>query len=273
MTVDEFKNIFFWEWLHRAYGRGLGVAFAVPFVYFLARGRIPRKEALELTGIFSLGGLQGLIGWWMVKSGLQQNDNDKSVARVSHLRLATHLGSAFTIYCLLFWQAMNWRRRKRVDILAKDIKLVRMFTHTSVGLTFMTAMAGALVAGLDAGLIYNEYPLMGGRIFPSDGLSMSPKWRNFIHNDAAVQFQHRTLALTTVASTLATFFLARRGGAQSVWRAAPRRVRMALAAMALGVVAQASIGITTLLLFVPIPLAAAHQAGSLGVLTFGMWAM
>eukprot|EP00019_Armaparvus_languidus_P007639 CAMPEP_0168607028 /NCGR_PEP_ID=MMETSP0420-20121227/16912_1 /TAXON_ID=498008 /ORGANISM="Pessonella sp." /LENGTH=127 /DNA_ID=CAMNT_0008646785 /DNA_START=857 /DNA_END=1237 /DNA_ORIENTATION=+ len=127
-------------------------------------------------------------------------------------------------------------------------------------------MAGALVAGLDAGLIYNEYPLMGGRIFPSDGLSMSPKWRNFIHNDAAVQFQHRTLALTTVASTLATFFLARRGDA-------PRRVRMALAAMALGVVAQASIGITTLLLFVPIPLAAAHQAGSLGVLTFGMWAM
>jgi heme a synthase len=274
MTLAEFKKIFFWEWAHRAYGRVIGVAFAVPFLYFLARGRIPRREALKLAGIFALGGLQGAVGWWMVKSGLH-NVKEGAVARVSHLRLATHLGSAFTIYTLLLWQAMRWRvRRVPVPVLPAAVRSLRMRAHIAAALVFTTAMSGALVAGLDAGLIYNnEFPLMGGRVFPSDGLTMSPAWRNFIHNDAAVQFDHRWLAMSTAAFITATYAAARRGGARSVYASLHPAGRLALNCVMLGVAGQVTLGITTLMLFVPVSLGAAHQAGSLTLLSFTLWLM
>jgi cytochrome c oxidase assembly protein subunit 15 len=273
MTLDQFKQIFFWEWAHRAYGRLIGVAFAVPFVYFLARGRIPRREALKLTGIFGLGGLQGLIGWWMVKSGLNVKKNE--VARVSHLRLATHLGSAFLIYTLLLWQAMRWQvRRVATQALPANIRALRIGAHVCATMVFSTAMSGALVAGLDAGLIYNhEFPLMGGRVFPADGLALSPVWRNFIDNAAAVQFDHRWLGMSTGTVIAGTYWAARRGGSQSVYAALHPAGRWALNAMLFAVLGQITLGITTLMTFVPVALGAAHQAGSLTVLSTTLWLM
>lgn len=274
MTLDEFKQIFFWEWAHRAYGRVIGVAFALPFAYFLARGRIPRREALKLGGIFALGGLQGVIGWWMVKSGLH-NVKENDVARVSHLRLAAHLGSAFVIYTLLLWQAMRWQvRRVPTPPLPPNIRALRLHAHIAASFVFCTAMSGALVAGLDAGLIYNhEFPLMGGQVFPADGLAMSPVWRNFIDNAAAVQFDHRWLGMSTGTVIAGTYWAARRGGSRSVYAALHPAGRWALNAMLFAVLGQITLGITTLMTFVPVALGATHQAGSLSVLSTTLWLM
>jgi heme a synthase len=248
MTLEGFQGIFWWEYAHRLLGRLVGVAFLVPFLYFLARGRLAGGLAWKLGGIFLLGAAQGALGWYMVKSGLV---NDP---RVSSLRLAGHLGLAFVLYALMLYTALGllWPLRTASSDEA------RRRAGFLVGLVLVMALSGALVAGIHAGLAYNTWPLMDGNAIPPELLALDPWWDNFVHNMAGVQFVHRTLALV-VASGAAAMWVAMRGAGEG-----PRRWSSLLA---VAVAVQLGLGIATLLLRVPIPLAALHQAGAVLVFT------
>ncbi|HEX2112884.1 MAG TPA: COX15/CtaA family protein [Alphaproteobacteria bacterium] len=250
MTLPEFKNIFWWEFVHRLWGRLIGLVYAVPLVWFVLRGQVRGPLAWKLAGIFLLGGLQGVLGWYMVQSGLVDRVD------VSPYRLTAHLGLALLIYAASLWTALDLLRpgRKEATPLARP-------ALAFCGLAFVTMLSGGFVAGLDAGMIYNTFPLMDGRLVPAGYLDETPWWVNLFENVAAVQFNHRLLAMTTLACAIALAFAGR--------RAAPR-VR-GLAAATGGMAAlQAALGIATLLLVVPIPLAAAHQAGAVLLLTLAL---
>jgi len=291
MTLDEFKYIFWWEYGHRQLGRCVGVAFGVPLAYFLARGRIPAALKGRMFGLFALGGAQGLIGAWMVQSGLDASPEQRKEIRVSPYRLATHLGMAFTTYSLLLWTAMDVLRPRQVleqalekaaagrraaqslggdaskaaevtQGLAKGLARVRGGAVATLGLVFTTALSGAFVAGNDAGRAFNTFPDMDGQWVPSGVLELEPLWRNFFENTACVQFDHRCLAL---ASTTAVGLTLASGGAS--WAVLPPHAKAALVGMGGMVCVQASLGVGTLLLYVPIELAAAHQLGSLVLLS------
>lgn len=285
MTLDEFKFIFWWEYGHRMMGRFLGVAFTGPLVYFAARGKIPRWLAPRLGGLFALGGMQGLIGWWMVKSGL---DVDTSSARgdmtqeirVSPYRLATHLSMAFTTYTALLWTAMDILNPARVaqtraaqinnPQILKHAAFLRRFALGNTALIATTVLSGAYVAGNDAGRAYNSFPKMGDEWIPSEILALSPVWKNFTENTATVQFDHRVLAMSSLASIATMYGQARYNLNGTFWKAAPPYVRLIFNKIAVMSAAQVGLGISTLLLYVPVPLAAVHQAGSLVLLTFSL---
>eukprot|EP01112_Ceratiomyxa_fruticulosa_P012195 TRINITY_DN3368_c0_g2_i4.p1 TRINITY_DN3368_c0_g2~~TRINITY_DN3368_c0_g2_i4.p1 ORF type:complete len:293 (+),score=32.71 TRINITY_DN3368_c0_g2_i4:379-1257(+) len=282
MTLAEFKRIYFWEYSHRLLGRAIGVIFLFPFLYYLKKGYINRNLSLKMAGVFLLGGSQGLLGWYMVKSGLDEKNIDQreGIPRVSQYRLAAHLGSAFVIYCALWWLALDLLTNKKPlnlnvsgNELAKTIKTIKTLRFGAPlisGLVFITALSGAFVAGLDAGLIYNTFPYMGGKLIPSDIIDnkIKPKFRNMFENAVTVQFEHRVLAITTFSSILTLYALARgRGG----WKGLPKSVRV-LSTSLFGVACvQVGLGITTLLTFVPTPIASAHQMGSLTLLTVALW--
>ncbi|MBO6520406.1 MAG: COX15/CtaA family protein [Rhodospirillales bacterium] len=248
MSLEQFKEIFWLEYLHRLWGRTIGIAFAVPFVIFAFKGWIGKSLFARLAVLFALGGLQGLIGWWMVKSGLVDHPD------VSQYRLAVHLMTAFLILGVGIWFALDLLRTDRVNVSPGVVRLASWLC----GLVFVTAFSGALVAGLNAGLIYNTFPLMLGEFFPSEGFQLRPWYLNFFEDIPTVQFDHRWLAITTFILALVTWATARR-------YAAP--VRMRANGLMLAALVQVGLGIATLLLVVPIPLAAAHQAGA--VLLFG----
>lgn len=271
ISVHDFKKIFWMEWAHRQMGRFIGLEFLAGAAFFVGRRWVNRSVALRLGGIAGLIGFQGLIGWLMVKSGLDhQIVEDRAVPRVSHYRLAAHLGTAFTIYAAMLWTGFDLlvkplRDPKVIEALrSPKVARFKTFSLVTLGMVATTAMSGALVAGLDAGLVYNEFPLMGGRIIPTDILSLSPKWRNFLDNATTVQFNHRYLALTT-ATAIGALFL------QSRKLPLPRVVKVAAHMVAGMAVIQVSLGISTLLWFVPIPVASAHQAGSVALLSFALW--
>jgi len=202
MDLAGFKVIYFWEWSHRQLGRFIGLAYALPFFYFLLRRRLPQGQTLKFFGIMLLIGIQGGIGWWMVASGLVNDRVD-----VSQYRLATHLGVAFIILGSLFWlwrnQAESWPR-KPLD------KMPLKRTALLAGLVFLQIIAGAFVAGLKAGRTYNTWPLMDGDIIPAGYSSMSPFWRNMFENIGAVQFNHRMLAYIIMAVTIWIFLTTKR---------------------------------------------------------------
>lgn len=202
MDLAGFKTIYFWEWSHRQLGRLIGLAYALPFFYFLFRRRLPQGQTLKFFGIMLLIGIQGAIGWWMVASGLVDDRVD-----VSQYRLATHLGMAFIILGALFWlwrnQAEGWPRRPLDKMPVKRTTLL-------AGLVFLQIIAGAFVAGLKAGRTYNTWPLMDGDIVPAGYSSMTPFWRNMFENIGAVQFNHRTLAYIILAVTIWIFISAKR---------------------------------------------------------------
>jgi heme a synthase len=250
MTLADFKTIFFWEWLHRLWGRLIGFTFALPFLWFLARRRIPSGLAPRLVGILALGGAQGLLGWVMVESGLVDR------VEVSQYRLVAHLGLAILLYAAIVWTALDLLRPEAPSVSAG----LRRAAAAIVALVFLTLLAGGFVAGLHAGLVYNTFPLMGGSILPPDYLQLHPWWRNWFENVAAVQFNHRLLAMAVLASVIALWLAGRRRDLA----ARPRRALDALLAAAL---LQVSLGIATLLLVVPVPLAAAHQAGAVLLFT------
>lgn len=263
MKMDEFKKIFFMEWLHRVLGRSMGIIFGVPFLYFAARKKISKGMSAKLLGIFALGGAQGALGWYMVKSGLEEKYD--GIPRVSPYRLCAHLGSAFVIYLGILWVALGVMRP---TIVLKH-KIPGWFKYSVggvMGLTFTTAMSGAFVAGLDAGLVHNEFPKMGEGYVPETYWDLQPAWKNFFENDAAVQFNHRVLGISTLTAITTLWALSPR-------KQLPRPTRHALNAMLGMSWLQATLGLTTLLWFVPTPLAAAHQAGSLTLLTFATWAL
>lgn len=257
MTLAEFKQIYFWEYLHRLWARLVGLAFVVPFVVFLARGGLPRPLTWRLLTLVLLTGAQGALGWFMVASGLADRTD------VSQYRLAAHLALALVIYALTVWTVADLgggaERRNSGDSAGRSEDLRRL-SGLFLGLVFLTAVAGAFVAGLDGGRAYNTFPLMGGQVIPGGYGALDPWWRNLFENVAAVQFNHRLLGVACVVYAT-TLWLWGRG------RAPDGRVRVVLGLTALAAVGQVLLGITTLLLVVPIPVAALHQAGAVVLLT------
>ena len=257
MGITEFKSIFWLEYLHRLLGRLIGVAFLVPFLYFLLRGRLDRALAPKLATMFLLGGLQGLLGWYMVKSGLVDNPH------VSQYRLTAHLAAALVIYAYLLWVALGllWPRKAAAD---PGVARLRQLATALSGLVFLTALSGGFVAGLKAGLTYNTFPLMEGHWIPPAIWALDPWWRNLFEDVTTVQFDHRLLAVAS-ASLIAAFWLyARHLGL-------PTRVRVGLHLLLATAAVQVSLGISTLLLQVPVPLASAHQAGALLLFTLSLY--
>lgn len=250
ITLEEFKQIYFWEYLHRLWGRLIGVVFAVPLVWFLVTRRIPAGFGLRLAGIFALGALQGFVGWWMVASGLVDRTD------VSQYRLVAHLGLALVIYAAIVWTVLDLLAPSPSGIAPLPL---RRQASAFAALAFTTILSGGFVAGLDAGLTYNTFPLMDGRLFPAGYFIESPWWINWFENVTAIQFNHRLLAIATLAAAIALW---------AYWR--PRTapsLRLGLDFLAASTLIQVSLGIATLLLVVPISLAALHQAGAVLVLT------
>ncbi len=250
MTLDGFKGIFWWEYTHRLLGRLVGLAFLLPFIYFLATGKLKGGLAWKLGGIFLLGALQGALGWYMVQSGLVDDP------RVSSARLAAHLGMAFLIYALLFWTALGLLSPLRTA----SSDSARRRAGGLVVLVFVMVLSGALVAAIRAGFAYNTFPLMNGEWIPPEIMVLHPWWTNFLHNMATVQFVHRLLALLVALAVLIVW--------ARVQREPPnRRARIWSHALLLAAVAQVAAGISTLLLGVPLEIAALHQAGAVVLFT------
>ena len=250
MTLEGFKGIFWWEWSHRFLGRLVGAAFLLPFLYFLVRGRLTGGLAWKLGFIFLLGAAQGAMGWYMVKSGLVDDP------RVSSLRLAGHLGLAFLIYGLMLYTALTLL----APIRTPSSDEARRRAGFLVALVFVMVLSGALVAAIKAGFAYNTWPLMNGTFIPAEILLLDPWWDNFQHNMATVQFVHRTLAMVVFLGVLIVWARVRHEPPNG--RA--RRWSYALLIMAF---VQVGLGIATLLLRVPLPLAAMHQAGAVILFT------
>lgn len=251
MSLAEFKNIYWWEWTHRALARGVGLVFALPLALFWLAGRLEPRVKPRLLGILALGALQGAVGWWMVASGLTQRTD------VSQYRLATHLVMA----CLIFTATMVVARGLAPHSAGPASRSTRRFAGVLVLLALCQIYLGGLVAGLDAGLSYNTWPLMDGTLVPEGLTILKPVWRNLFENPKAVQFAHRTGAYILLAAVLWHAFATARREPRST------HSRRALVLLAL-VLAQAAIGISTLVMQVPLHLALTHQAFALIVLGF-----
>ena len=250
MTLDAFKGIFWWEYFHRLLGRAIGVAFLLPLCWFVARRRIPPGIAPKLIAIFAVGALQGAMGWCMVQSGLVDDP------RVSQLRLTAHLGLAFVIFGAMFWTALSLLRTGTPKGGTRAASL-RRFAYALTAFIFVMVLSGGLVAGIRAGLAYNTYPLMNGHWVPAEIMLIDPWYLNFFNNMATVQFDHRAIAWV-LALAVPLLWWRLRASPDT-----PARARSG-ANLLLGLLAlQVTLGICTLILVVPLPLAAAHQAGAL----------
>ncbi len=247
MDLGGFKRIFWWEYAHRLLGRAIGVAFLAPYLWFLVRRRIPRGYAAALGAIFALGALQGALGWYMVQSGLIDDP------RVSQLRLTAHLGLAFLIFGAMLWVGLSQLRRPSANAGSAEL---RRFAGRLAALVFLMVLAGGLVAGIRAGFAYNTFPLMSGHWAPPEILMLEPWYRNFTNNMATVQFDHRLLA--AILALLVPWFVWRVHRTAGLPAPARRAAELFLALLAV----QIALGIATLLLVVPLALAAAHQAGA-----------
>ncbi|HWT55381.1 MAG TPA: COX15/CtaA family protein [Rhodocyclaceae bacterium] len=246
MTLDGFQFIFWWEWVHRQIGRLIGLVFFIPLVWFWVRGRIPRGYKWKLVGFLILGGLQGAMGWYMVKSGLV---ND---VRVSHYRLTAHLGLAFLVFGLMLWTALGLVRERHPRPYAPAG--VRRFALFMLGLVSLMVLSGGLVAGIRAGLAYNTFPLMDGHVIPPDLLAMQPWWLNFFNNITTVQFDHRLIAWSLIVLVPTLWWKVLRQAPQASGAANLMLVMLAV---------QVSLGIATLLHHVPVALGSLHQAGAM----------
>ena len=256
MSLAKFKYIFMWEYVHRLWGRLIGVAYALPLLYFLVRRQVPRRLVLPLAGIFLLGFAQGALGWYMVKSGLADR------VSVSQYRLVAHLALALAIYAVTLWIALGLLVARSPRPTSGEAASAgwRRAAEAVIGLAALTIVAGGFVAGLHAGLTYNTFPLMDGRIVPAGYAQLQPFLLNWFENVAAVQFNHRMLALATAAMVVLLWAVGMRA-------ILPRAARIALHALAAAVVLQFGLGVATLLLVVPVALGAAHQAGAVLLLT------
>lgn len=255
MELPEFKRIFFWEWLHRLWGRLIGVIYAVPLFFFWRR--IPAERRGAFLGVLFLGALQGAVGWWMVASGLV---NDPAV---SHYRLAAHLMLAVLIYGCLFRLALSTGVAPSQN--GGRLSGVRNFARATLAAVVLTMTWGAFTAGLDAGLVYNDtFPYMGQNLWPSEMLAYRPLWQGFFEDHATVQFTHRVLAVLTL---LKVFLLIRKAMPFNP----PARIKKLLIAAGVIGTAQVGLGAATVLTKVHIHVAATHQAGALALLTVLVW--
>ncbi|MBT8078094.1 MAG: COX15/CtaA family protein [Gammaproteobacteria bacterium] len=253
MGVDEFKSIFWLEYLHRLLGRTIGIVFLLPFAWFVWRGYIRGREWPKYALMFVLGGLQGLLGWYMVQSGLVDRPE------VSQYRLTAHLFAAFLIYAYMLWVALTLLERDEKPRHAGYGRTVAVTALISV-----TIVSGGFVAGLKAGKMFNTFPMMGDYWLPPGMFALEPAWRNFFDNGATVQFDHRVLAITTFVVIVLYWWSMRK----STLSAGLRRGVNALLHTA---VLQVALGISTLLLVVPIVLAAAHQAVAMLLFTVALY--
>jgi cytochrome c oxidase assembly protein subunit 15 len=247
MSIEEFKGIFYVEWAHRLLGRLIGAVFLIPFLYFLVRRHITRELAPKLIVMFVLGGLQGALGWYMVKSGLVD------IPRVSPYRLTAHLAFAVVIYAYMFWTALGLLYTPGARPTPRGLG---RFGVAVTALIFLMILSGGFVAGNKAGFAFNTFPWMNGRFVPEGVSAMQPLWSNLFENIATVQFNHRLLAYLLCLVIPVFWWHAMRV-------ALPARTRRAVHFLLGWLVVQVLLGITTLLYVVPIPLAAAHQAGAL----------
>jgi cytochrome c oxidase assembly protein subunit 15 len=245
MTLAEFKFIFWWEWAHRLLGRIIGAAFLLPFLFFALTGRLARQYWPRFVGLFIVGGLQGALGWYMVASGLVDRVD------VSQYRLAAHLTLAALIFAAILWVAFGFSGKRRKPAAGREAWALAI-----VALILLQVAAGGFVAGLDAGMGYNTWPLMEGKLVPDGLLALQPAWRNFFENAMTVQFDHRVLAYAIAVVVALHAYIVRNTAAL-----------LLLAAILL----QTGLGIWTLLAQVPLGLGLIHQGGALIVLAAALW--
>lgn len=243
MSLSEFQAIYWWEWSHRLLGRLVGAVFALPFAWFLVRREMPRRLIVRCAGLFVLGGLQGAVGWWMVASGLSER------VSVAPERLMIHLGLAFALLAALVWTALDaWAGAARQTLPSPWSRAGWVL----IGLIFLQILLGALVAGNDAGLVYNDWPLMNGALVPQDYAGPS-LWATIAHSQGAVQLHHRLLAyLVTLVAIVFAWSAARS-------RYLPQGAKTLALAVGGAVLLQAVLGVLTLMFHVPIGLGMAHQ--------------
>jgi cytochrome c oxidase assembly protein subunit 15 len=256
MTLEGFKGIFWWEWSHRLLGRLLGVLFLVPFLWFAAVGAIKRSDWPRMLLLFLLGGLQGFIGWWMVASGLEVRTS------VSQYRLAIHLGTALLLLVAILWIALEYLKGSDSDSVSDAGKGNAKRAFAFAGLVYVQMLLGALVAGLHAGLIYNTWPDMNGRVLPEAPFFSAPWWINFFENPGLAQFDHRIGAYAVAA--FAAFIYVRGIKLSGAAKTSAKAVTVITTF-------QIGLGITTLMLQAPEELAAAHQVTAACLLCAAVW--
>mmetsp|Transcript_18274 Transcript_18274/g.26234 ORF Transcript_18274/g.26234 Transcript_18274/m.26234 type:complete len:391 (-) Transcript_18274:28-1200(-) len=278
MTLGEFKHIFWWEYGHRMMGRCVGLVFCLPWLYFTARGRIPNGYQPRMFTLCAMGGMQGVVGWWMVKSGLgDDRRQEKSEIRVKPVRLATHLTMAFATYGALCWTGWDIfalghddnALKKQISKMSRDAlthaSRLRAASIALTGLTAVTVVSGALVAGNDAGRAYSTWPKMGDHWIPPEVYGGNKTLdRKITEDTATVQFNHRILGMTTAATALGILALAKPN-------VMTPQARNGIYAVGLAATGQMTLGIYTLLNYVPISLAAVHQLGGVVVFTSGLY--
>ncbi len=255
MTLSEFQEIYWLEFLHRLWGRLIGVVFFVPFLFFVVSGWVRGRLAVGCAVLFLLGAMQGALGWYMVSSGLVDRPD------VSPYRLTAHLTMALLIYAALIWTAFDLLRGRRA---AAPVGWPAWPALTVAGFVFVTIAAGGFVAGTDAGYQYNTFPLMEGRLFPEGAFPLTPLWRNLFETVPLVQFNHRVLAMLTLGAIVAFRLTLRRAAASAAGRRAANFLTV-------WVFVQVSLGIATLVLYMPVALAAFHQASAVVLWTAAVW--
>lgn len=257
MSLEDFKVIYWWEWGHRQLGRVIGLVWAVGFVGFALARQIPTGWTGRLLLLGALGGVQGAVGWWMVSSGLDGDATD-----VASYRLATHLGLAFVILGFIAWYALLLSRTERVLMQARRTRETRLFGLSTgwMHFAFLQILIGALVAGIDAGRSYTEWPLMAGGLWPPQMLVIEPVWRNFFENPGTVQFIHRMVGYALLAFSVMVWLRAR--------RSANGATRAAFTAAFIALLAQIALGIVTVVLAAPWQVAIVHQ-----LLAVALWVL
>ncbi|UYV39133.1 COX15/CtaA family protein [Rhodobacteraceae bacterium D3-12] len=254
MELGDFKAIYWWEWGHRQLGRVIGLVWAIGFFIFWVGGKIPPGWTGRLLLLGGLGGLQGAVGWWMVASGLTGSMTD-----VASYRLATHLGLAFVILGFITWYALMLARDERDLMQARRLREGKLFSLGTgwMHFAFLQILLGALVAGIDAGRSYTDWPLMGGQLVPPGALAIEPMWRNFFENPGLVQFIHRCVGYLLAAFTIMVWLRGR--------RSANRKTQVAFSAAAIALAAQVALGIYTVIMGAPWQVAILHQLGAVAV--------
>jgi len=244
-TLEEFKSIFFWEYIHRLLGRLIGLVFIIPFIYFLIKKRLSKKLTLQCIVLLFMGASQGAIGWWMVKSGLVNNPD------VSHFRLATHLTTAFLTFAYTFWVALKLIYPNKIHFKKTLYKLSSILMIVVI----IQIIYGAFVAGLDGGKIYNSWPKMHDRWIAESVYAMEPFWSNFINGIAGVQFVHRTFAFVVLGLIIYIYYEAKKHKLLKI-------ENIAIKFLLVTVFFQMVLGVITLLMGVPIWLGVIHQIGA-----------
>jgi heme a synthase len=255
-SLEDYKNIFWWEYIHRLLGRVIGIVFLVPFVYFWARKKFSPPLLKKVLILFVLGGFQGFLGWFMVKSGLVNNPN------VSHYRLALHLITAFAAFSFSLWLALDLIYKNKDDY--KPLPVLKRLTFIFLSVLILQIIYGAFVAGLKAGLVYNTFPKMGDSWIAEGVTGMDPLWKNFVEGLGGVQFVHRYIAYALVILGGYLWVKSKKMGLLS-------RQMMAVNSLVIMLFSQFLLGVFTLIYKVPVSLGVIHQAGAMVMLAITLY--